>query len=301
MLWRQIATITAITLALDIFVVAEVDAQPFFGPRDLQPTGPKTLLAWQNAESEEEEGEPDVVERIITDRPHIAEAASLVGLGRVQVETGYTFFLDHSGGSQVQTHSFPEPLFRIGLFREWFEFRLQYNYLIESTTGAAGSGLRRGSDDLYVGAKIALAEQSGMLPEFTIFPQMRVPVGHQAYSANAVLPGMNFAYAWMVTDKLEIEANTQVNKRRDDGIDHFYTEILQTVNFEYDLHEKVMVFNEFVLFSPVGAELANVEWYIHPGLHYFIMPNLQVDFHAGLGLNAAADDFFGGSGLSWRW
>ncbi len=301
MVSRRLVAIAVLSLVLEFLVAADVGAQRWFGPRDLQPTGPKTLLEWRSAEPTEEESESDVVERIITDRPHVAEAASLVGLGRVQVETGYTFFLDNSGGSQVQTHSFPEPLFRIGMFREWFEFRLQYNYLIESTSGAGGSGLRRGSDDLYVGAKIALAEQSGIFPEFTIFPQMRVPVGHRVYSANAVLPGMNFAYAWMVTDKLEIEANTQVNKRRDDGIDHFYTEILQTVNFEYDLHEKIMVFNEFVLFSPVGAELASVEWYVHPGVHYFLMPNLQLDFHAGLGLNAAADDFFGGSGLSWRW
>ena len=62
-----------------------------------------------------------------------------------------------------------------------------------------------------------------------------------------------------------------------------------------------MVFNEFVVFSPVGSLAANVEWYTHPGLHYFIMPNLQLDFHAAVGLNRAADDLFGGSGLSWRW
>ena len=35
-------------------------------------------------------------DRIVTDRPHLAEAASTVGLGRVQVENGYTFYVDNS-------------------------------------------------------------------------------------------------------------------------------------------------------------------------------------------------------------
>jgi len=283
-----------------LLIQAEPARAQWFGPRDMAPRGPKTLLEWSNAVHEEEEEDPNP--RIITDRPHIAEAASLVGLGRVQVETGYTYFRDSEAGTTVQTHSFPEPLFRIGMFREWFEFRLQYNYFIEETNDpVVGRTVLRGSDDIYIGAKIALAEQSGFFPELTIFPQMRVPSGHPNFTAGEVLPGMNFAYAWMVTEKLEIEANTQVNKRRDETIDHFYTEILQTVNFEYDLVEKIMLFNEFVLFSPVGAQEAQVEYYVHPGLHYFIMPNVQLDFHAAVGLNRAADDMFGGVGFSWRW
>lgn len=274
-----------------------------FGPRDLETRGPKALLEWSNkSEGDEEEGEADVYgDRIITDRPHVAEAASLVGLGRVQIETGYTYFLDNNAGTRVQTHSFPEPLFRIGMFREWFEFRFQYNYLIEQTNDFNGRTVRSGSDDIYVGAKVALAEQSGIFPELTIFPQMRVPSGGAAFTSRQVLPGMNFAYAWEITKRFELECNTQVNRRRDDDIDHFYVQILQTINFEYSLSQKVMIFNEFIIVAPSGALAAPQEYYYHPGMHYFILPNLQLDFHAAVGLNRGAASFFGGSGLSWRW
>ena len=293
-----------ILVGLVVAVVTSTDAsaQDFFSfsRRYLAERGPKTLASWNNSRGEEEE-EEDPNPRIITDRPHIAEAATTVGLGRVQIETGYTYFLDADTDTRVQTHSFPEPLFRIGVFREWFELRIQYNYFIEQTDDPTGRTFLSGSDDLYLGAKIALTEQSGILPELTIFPQMRVPLGTPGITAGQVLPGMNFVYAWMVLENLEIEANTQVNRRCDIGLGHYYTEILQTVNFELDLSEKWMVFNEFVVFSPVGSLAANVEWYTHPGLHYFIMPNLQLDFHAAVGLNRAADDLFGGSGLSWRW
>jgi hypothetical protein len=46
---------------------------------------------------------------------------------------------------------------------------------------------------------------------------------------------MNFVYAWRVGERFEIECNTNVNKRRDPNQGGFYTEYLQTFNFEYDL------------------------------------------------------------------
>ena len=56
----------------------------------------KTLFQWSGSEGEEEE-EPEV-DRIVTDRPHFSEASSLVGLGTVQLETGYTIFRNDDGG-----------------------------------------------------------------------------------------------------------------------------------------------------------------------------------------------------------
>ena len=88
---------------------------------------------------------------------------------------------------------------------------------------------------------------------------------------------------------------------RDDGIDHFYSEYFQTINFEYDLCERIMLFNEFILVSPSGSLAAGCQYYEHAGIHLFLMPNLQLDFHAAVGLNQYSDDFLGGSGLSWRW
>ncbi|MFM8891470.1 MAG: transporter [Planctomycetia bacterium] len=261
---------------------------------------PTKLLTWFDDVGED--GEEELYgDRIITDRPHLAEAASTVGLGRVQVENGYTYYLDGSGGATVRTHSFPETLVRVGLFQEWFEFRVQYNYLDELATGRSGTSSVQGSDDLYLGAKVALTAQSGILPEITIFPQMRVPTGSPRISGDEVLPGMNFVYAWRVTDRFEIEGNTNVNRRRNPGLDHYYTEYLQTFNFEYDLVEQIMLFNEFVIFAPSGAIGVPTQAYSHGGFHYFLLPNVQIDVHAAVGLNEAADDMFAGSGLSWRW
>lgn len=263
---------------------------------------PKKLLSYGYDGGDDGGGEEGLYgDRIVTDRPHLAEAASTVGLGRVQFENGYTFYVDNSAGTTTELHSYPETLVRAGLFQEWFEFRVQYNSFSESVGGPAGTSFLQGSDDLYLGAKVALAAQAGILPELTIFPQMKVPTGSPAYSADEVLPGMNFVYAWRVGERTEIECNTNVNRRRNPNAPGYYTEYLQTFNFEYDLSRRVMLFNEFVVFAQVGGVGVPQQAYSHGGLHWFLLPNLQIDVHAAVGLNEAAADFFGGSGLSWRW
>ncbi len=91
-------------------------------------------------------------DRIVTDRPRIAEAASTVGLGRVQVENGYKFYVDNAADTTTQLHPYPETLVRAGLSQEWFEFRIQYNASSESIAGPAATSFLQGSDDLYQAA-----------------------------------------------------------------------------------------------------------------------------------------------------
>lgn len=258
----------------------------------------KTLFRWAGQAPNYETGGP---EKIVTDRPHFSEASSLVGLGRVQLETGYTIFRDEDAGTVVHTQSFPEPLLRVGMLAEWFEFRLAYNYLDERTSGPLGTQSLSGSDDIYLGAKLALTEQHGALPEMAIFPQMRVPTGCSAFTSGEVLPGFNFAYSWMLNDWIELECNSQMNRRLDDG-GHYYTEAIQTANIEYELSEKLNAFTEWFVFVPSGAVSAQTQHYFHGGFWYLVTPNIQFDIHAGVGLSHASDDLaFTGVGFSCRY
>ena len=257
----------------------------------------KTLFRWSLASDNPNEDEHE--DKIVTDRPHFSEASNLVGLGRVQIETGYSYFRDNDKGTVTQTHSFGEPLLRAGLFAEWFEFRLGYTYLLEQSKAPGGPSTRvSGSDDLYVGAKLALAEQAGWLPEIALFPQARVPTGSSAFTNSQVLPGFNLAYSWVITDWLELECNTQLNRRRDDS-SHFYTEFAQTVNVEYELTDRIGAFTEWIMFVPSGAISAQTQHYFHGGFVYFVTNHIQLDIHSAVGLNrAAADLAFTGAGFS---
>lgn len=257
----------------------------------------KTLFRWAGQAPNYSTGGP---ERIVTDRPHFSEASSLVGLGRIQVETGYTVFQNDDDGTFTRTQSFGEPLLRVGVLAEWFEFRLGYSYLSETTRDSVSSTTPWGSDDLYVGAKLALAEQQGVLPEMAIFPQMRVPSGANAFSANQVLPGFNLAYSWMLNDWLELECNSQLNRRIDDAA-HYYVEAIQTANLEYELTERFGAFTEWIMFTPSGAVAAQTQHYFHGGFVFQPTPNTQFDIHSAVGLSKASDDLaFTGGGFSFR-
>jgi hypothetical protein len=233
----------------------------------------KTLLRW-NSNVEPRESNDN---RLVTDRPHISEASSLVGLGRVQVETGYSYFRDANAGTVSPVHSFPEPLLRAGVFAEWFEFRLGYNYLVMPTNSP------------------------GIGPSLLgVVPQTRLPTGSLAITAGQMLPGFNLAYSWVMTELLELECNTQLNRRQDET-GQFYTEFFQTVNMEYDFAQWLGGFTELLFFVPNGAVSALPQQYFHAGFQIFVGDNIQFDIHSAVGLNRAADNLaFTGAGFSMR-
>ncbi len=260
-------------------------------------SSPKTLMSWNGAETDQHKPNP----KLVTDRPHFSEASSLVGLGRVQIETGYTIFSDRSNGIRTITQSFGEPLLRAGIGAEWFEFRLATTALTESVSAAGNSRSTSGVDDIYIGAKLAITEQAGIFPEFAIFPQARLPSGSPAFTSDRFLPGVNLAYSWMLNDWIELECNTQFNNRRDD-LAHTYTEFIQTANVEYELAESVGAFTEVIAFIPSGSLSALPEYYFHAGMVFFLNDDVQFDMHSGVGLNSAAANLaFTGVGLSWRY
>ena len=102
--------------------------------------GPLTVFDWSGSPSEP----PDPDAPIATDRPDFTEASSTVGLGVLQIESGYTFISDDDGTATTHAHSYPEALFRYGVVGDWLELRLAANVADETTAGVR----QRGATDL---------------------------------------------------------------------------------------------------------------------------------------------------------
>ncbi len=177
-----------------------------------------TLFQW--SPSLECQGGPNLDAPLVTDRPDFTEASSTVGRGIAQLEFGYTFTHDDDGTTDTRFHSYPEPLLRYGVLADWLELRVGWNYANETTNGLDFNG----SEDLYLGFKIGLTPQEGILPEMALIPQMTVPTGASAFTANEVLPGANLIYGWEVNDFLSMAGSTQFNRAIDDGSGRTYTE-----------------------------------------------------------------------------
>lgn len=237
-------------------------------------------------------------EPLVSDRPDFTESAVTVGRGVVQVEMGYTFTLDESDGVRSVQHSYPEMLWRIGLFADWFEFRIAYNFGANnvSLNGVpVVPGAPDGSEDLYLGFKFDLTPQEGILPEMALITQMTVPSGSPGLTAGEVLPGVGWCYCWEINEVLDLSGETQINRSHDDD-GNFFDEFAQSLSMGYNLTEKLHGYTEWFMFVPSGFTTEQVEQYADGGFTYHVTNNLQFDIRAGVGLNEAADNFFTGAG-----
>ena len=260
--------------------------------------GRKTLMQWSYGTSFEG-GPPGWDEPLVTDRPDFTEASTTVGRGVGQVEFGYTYIHDSEGDESVNAHSFPETLLRVGAFADWLEFRMAWNYAEERVQSPAGTARFSGSEDLYLGVKIALTPQEGILPEMAIMPQMTVPTGGDDFTSDETLPGLSWLYSWDINDTLSTAGSTQANKAID-VTGGEYTEIAQSWTIGYSLSDQIGAYTEWFAFIPSGADEARAEHYVNGGFTYLVNNNLQLDIRAGFGLNEEADDFFTGTGAAIR-
>lgn len=239
-------------------------------------------------------GGPDLSEPLVTDRPDFTEASSTVGIGVTQFEIGYTYTFDNDGVDQFINHSAPEWLTRRGLFANWLELRIGSNYLVDEVNSARS----RGADDLYLGFKIGLTPQQGLLPEMALIPQMTVPTGGNAFTADKVLAGANWIYAWDIGENFSLGASTQFNASLDDQGDD-YTEWAQSIAVGTSLTDELGAYAEWFALWP-DVSTVDEEHYFNGGFALLITDNLMWDIRAGVGLNDAAADYFVGTGFSIR-
>lgn len=246
--------------------------------------------------------EPGDDERLTSDRPDFTEASSTIGRGRIQLESGYTYVGDRGRGARTSRHSYPEVLLRIGMFADWFELRLGQNVFTESVTT---NGVRRrttGASDLYLGAKLALTKQKGVLPETAIIIQGTVPSGANAFSTNTVTYGANYLFSWELNDTFSLAGSFQGNKAVDDtGRD--YLLFAQSMSIGYKLAKNLTGYTEWFALYPTFANDTGggAQHYLDGGLQYFFTKNFAVDVRAGVGLSRSADDFFAGAGFVVRY
>jgi Putative MetA-pathway of phenol degradation len=262
-------------------------------------SGAKTLLGSIFGLTERAEQDTEEEERVDPDRPHLPEASTTVGKGRVVLESGYT--LTQKGS--LRSHSLPEALLRVGVLADWFEFRIGQNFISQQDTAGADHATENGAQDLYLGMKFALIEQRQYLPQIALIPQMTIPTGSRSVTAGKVLAGLNVDSAWRVIPHLlNIELLIATNEVRDD-IHHSHLEVATGTTAVVQVTRNLEAFVEWDAFyaatAPRGA--GGARDYAVGGLVYFVSKNFALDIRAGVGLTKDANDFLAGTGLAVRY
>jgi hypothetical protein len=275
----------------------------------------KTIFEWsigpEKKDADEGGGNEEKEKPLDTDRPDFGVATTTVGKGRAILETGYTFYHDWGSDSHLNGHTYPDAVLRVGMFAEWFEFRIGQTFANIRTTPSGGANApvqstptsQNGAQDMYLGAKLALTEQKSFLPESALILQSLVPTGARDLTAGRVLPGFIYACGWdVVEDTLDVSTLIEADKVVD-RFNNSYMQWAQTLEVRYYWTPKFRTFLEMLALYPANATAPGVgpQYYAHPGMTYFVTNDLQLDFHVYIGLNRHATDFFGGPGLSVRY
>jgi len=259
-----------------------------------------TLFQWRNGEVSGDSSDSDEPDVINADRPDFTNAPVTVGKGTQQLELGYTYSWAASAEPLIASHSYPEALLRLGMIGDWFELRVQWDY--GHVTQASNGVVRHqeGAQDLYLGTKIALTPQTGILPATAVMPQITVPTGAEAFTAGRVMPGLALLYAWDITDWLSLGGSTQVNQFTDAQTGSDYAQWAQSFSFGYGLSETTNAFTEWYVIAPAGADTNRTMHYLDGGFSHRLSDDLQIDIRIGKGVSEAAANWFTGAGAAIR-
>jgi hypothetical protein len=264
----------------------------------------------RSSESSEAESEEDHIE---TDRDSFTPATTTVRPGRIVLETAYTF---QDNRDVAETHSFPEFLARIGITKR-LELRVGWNYEVggaansaSGTTGDGGNdtpdglpGLGPAEDERKIerdsriayGAKLALTEQEGFIPESAVILQGFTPTSGPSSTTTFV---GTYVVGWKLMADWKLDAAVRYGTAEEEGdrFGNFAPSVVLRIPFS----ERWTAHAEwFGIFTDHREEDSDIE-YFSPGVHYLVTPDLEVGVRVGWGLTDQSAKFFCNSGIGLR-
>jgi hypothetical protein len=249
---------------------------------------------------------------INTDRPTFTPANTVVPLGRVQFESGFTFNQTQAGPSRSAVYDFPELAVRIGIMDrvEFRTFWLGQTYTQTRPQPGAIWSTIAGVSDMEVGFKTQLIKgdpKRKWLPTTALITSVFAPTGGASYySSQTVQPYINVIYAWSPTEKLSIGGSTGYLGMRQQALPgsglkaDSFSRFHQSLLAFYTATERMTLFYEWYIFTFTSAADNRPQNFMDGGVLYRLSPNIQLDLRAGFGLSGRPDDFFTGAGFSIR-
>lgn len=221
---------------------------------------------------------------ITTDRPSVTDSSSVVPLGTLQLENGFT---DTANQGQ-QTVDGPETLMRFGV-ASTTELRLT----VPDYYGALGSAQPSGFGDLGIGIKQQLDPLAGF--DASLVLTLTLPTGAQGISSGGYDPWIQLPWSHAIASNWTAAGMLSVYWYDKDG--HRDTTGEATFLLSRQLTARWAGFAEY---AGDFAESGGPSHLLHFGTTYTVTPRQQLDLHVGVGLSSAAVGHFVGVGYSFR-
>jgi hypothetical protein len=134
-------------------------------------------------------------EPLTTDRPGFSDGVTVLGLGVMQIESGFGWSGYTDGGSTGRVFTMGSPLLRVGVGHR-------------TEVRVAGDGFRRhsvrsgvvrdrvgGMTDPSIGVKVRVAEETRQRPALSVISSASMPWGHSRFRSAGVDPTVKLAWS----------------------------------------------------------------------------------------------------------
>ena len=246
---------------------------------------------------------PDLVKsedlELVTDRPDQTESSSVVPRGLVQLEMGWSREVE-DGDIEARSDAMPALLARIGVARR-LELRLGHEgYTWESGVEPEAEGL----GDAGIGVKVKLSEEGpGWRPDAALIAGTTLPTGQDGFTSERADPAFRFALSHTVSERVSLGYNlgaAWASGPDDSGMIRTETSCQYTATVGFALAERFGSFLEIFGEAPLSDGARDATTSLDGGFTFLVLPNVQLDAAAGVGLSDEASDWFFGLGASVR-
>lgn len=225
-------------------------------------------------------------EPIQADRPDQTETPAIVPKGMFQVETGFTF---QKNEAHSKTFSLPSTLWKYGV-NENFELRL----ITEFVTEEIGNSKTSGFTPVYIGFKVKLAEEKGIVPKTSFIAHISLPnAASPIYKTDYNATEFRFTMQHTLSKKVSLSYNLGSEW---DGFTAEPT-FIYTLTTGYSITEKLGSYIEVFGFAP-QQDKANHNF--DCGLTYLVNNNFMLDLSSGFGITDNAPENYIAVGFSFR-
>jgi hypothetical protein len=228
------------------------------------------------------------------DRPGLGESSQIVPLKYFQIEAGGNFEWDKEGSVSAKSITYNSTTLRYGIFNN-FELRLAFNFQQDFLkTSFFSNNTMVGFTPWSFGFKGRICDAKGWLPSTAILGNIAIPYPSSVnYKSDYIAPSILIPMEWDLTEALLLTVNVGTFWDGSTPIPSYFS----SVGFDYALPANFGVFVEgYMNVDEVGTFLPG----FNGGVVWRLMPNLQLDLSAGVGLNKEMADGFINGGISYR-
>lgn len=228
---------------------------------------------------------------VASDRPSFSDGTGLTPVGHPTLESGITVGRDDRPGQRSDRAAAPELLLRARVL-ERVEARVGYGGLLWRDDAA---GTADGSGDATLGIKALLQEETETLPALAIGLTTSLGQGDEDFGAGSADPVARLIWSRTLRDGFGLGGNLVVGFPN--GADGRFTQSAVSVYGTYTPVVGATWFAEVFAVDPIAAG-GDPAFGCDAGLLQLLSCTVQFDARVGLGLDADAEDYTAGIGLT---